>query len=146
MPASAVEVKVPVVVGIVATKTTLTAEFTDGRTVSVPLDWYPRLVHGAPEERNNVELYGDGTIHWPDLDEDISVEGLLAGRRSLESEASFERWLAARRAGRGLTLKGTAWQRGLRGKLFDKRRRATRKRRARPNKGVNKSKRGIRVA
>ena len=99
-----VETKAPEVVGVAATETTLTAKLADGHVISVPLDWYPRLVHGAPEERNNVELYGDGTIHWPDLDEDISVEGLLAGRRSLESEASFERWLAARRAGRGLTL------------------------------------------
>lgn len=103
-----VETKAPEVVSIVATKTTLTAEFTDGRTVSVPLSWYPRLVHGTPEERNNVELYGDGTIHWPDLDEDISVEGLLAGRRSLESEASFERWLAARRSGAWADAGGAA--------------------------------------
>lgn len=104
MPASTIEIKPPVVVGIVATETALTAEFTDGRAISVPLAWYPRLVHGTLEERNNVELYGDGTIHWPDLDEDISVEGLLAGRRSRESEASLARWLAAKRAGRGLTL------------------------------------------
>lgn len=104
MPTSAVEIKAPVVVGVVATETTLTAELADGRAISVPLAWYPRLVHGAPEERNNVELYGDGTIHWPDLDEDIRVESLLAGRRSRESEASLARWLAAKRAGRGLTL------------------------------------------
>lgn len=104
MTTSAVEVKAPVVVGIVATETTLTAELADGRAISVPLDWYPRLVHGTPKERNNVELYGDGTIHWPDLDEDIRVESLLAGRRSRESEASLARWLAAKRAGRGLTL------------------------------------------
>ena len=104
MTTSAVEVKAPVVVGIVATETALTAELADGRAISVPLDWYPRLAYGTLEERNNVELYGDGTIHWPDLDEDISVEGLLAGRRSRESEASLARWLAAKRAGRGLTL------------------------------------------
>ncbi len=104
MPASTIEIKAPVVVGIVATETTLTAEFADGRAISVPLDWYPRLAYGTLEERNNVELYGDGTIHWPDLDEDISVEGLLAGRRSRESESSLARWLAAKRAGRGLTL------------------------------------------
>ena len=104
MPASTIEIKSPVVVGVVATETALTAKLADGRAISVPLDWHPRLVHGTLEERNNVELYGDGTIHWPDLDEDIRVESLLAGRRSLESEASFERWLAARRAGRGLTL------------------------------------------
>ena len=104
MPASTIESKAPVVVGIVATETTLTAEFADGRAISVPLDWYPRLVHGAPEERNNIILYEGGYIRWPDLDEDIRVESLLAGRRSRESEASLARWLAAKRAGRGLTL------------------------------------------
>ena len=104
MTTSAVESKAPVVVGIVATETTLTAKLADGRAISVPLSWYPRLAYGTLEERNNVELYGDGTIHWPDLDEDISVESLLAGRRSRESEASFARWLAAKRAGHGLTL------------------------------------------
>ena len=104
MPASTIEIKPPVVVGIVATETTLTAKLADGRAISVPLDWYPRLAYGTLEERNNVELYGDGTIHWPDLDEDIRVESLLAGRRSRESEASLARWLAAKRAGRGLTL------------------------------------------
>ena len=104
MPASAVEIKAPVVVGIVATETTLTAKLADGRAISVPLSWYPRLVHGAPKERNNIILYEGGYIHWPDLDEDIRVESLLAGRRSRESEASLARWLAAKRAGRGLTL------------------------------------------
>lgn len=104
MATSSVELKVPVVVGVAATETTLTAKLADGRAISVPLDWYPRLAYGTLEERNNFELYGDGTIHWPDLDEDIRVESLLAGRRSRESEASLARWLAAKRAGRGLTL------------------------------------------
>ena len=104
MTASTIEIKAPVVVGIVATETTLTAKLADGRAISVPLDWYPRLVHGAPEERNNIILYEGGYIRWPDLDEDIRVESLLAGRRSRESEASLARWLAAKRAGRGLTL------------------------------------------
>jgi len=58
----------------------------DGRTIIAPLVWYPRLWHGTPEERNNFEIIGDGSIiHWPDLDEDLSVAGLLAGRRSGES-------------------------------------------------------------
>ena len=87
------------------TEDTLTAELTDGRTISVPLAWYPRLVHATPDERNNVELYaGSQHIHWPDLDEDLSVEGLLAGRPSGESPRSFKRWLEAKRAGRPLTL------------------------------------------
>ena len=99
-----IKIDVPEATEIRVTETTLTAEFTDGRTISVPLDWYPRLVHGAPEERNNIILYEGGYIRWPDLDEDIRVESLLAGRRSRESEASLARWLAAKRAGRGLTL------------------------------------------
>ena len=84
---------------------TLTAELSDGRTISVPLDWYPRLTHATPKERGNWELIGKGEgIHWPDLDEDISVEGLLAGRPSTEGSQSFRRWLAARRSGQALTL------------------------------------------
>ena len=71
----------------------LTVSLDDGRLVSVPLDWYPRLKEGTPEERAQYELLGKGTgIHWPLLDEDISVEGLLAGRRSGESEGSLEHW------------------------------------------------------
>jgi hypothetical protein len=69
----------------------------DGRALSVPLTWYPRLLHGTIKERETFELIGDGEgIHWPDLDEDISVEGLLAGRRSAESDASLARWIARR--------------------------------------------------
>jgi hypothetical protein len=65
----------------------------DGRSLSVPLAWYPRLLHGTAAERENYELLGDGEgIHWPELDEDISVEGLLAGRRSAESAASLMKW------------------------------------------------------
>jgi hypothetical protein len=76
----------------------LVVELRDGRTVSVPLKWYPRLVHGSPRERNRMELIGPGVgIHWPALDEDISVEGLLQGRPSGESEASLRRWLNSRR-------------------------------------------------
>ncbi len=75
----------------------LTIDFVDGRTISVPLDWYPRLVHATPDERNNWRLIGHGAgIHWPDLDEDISVENLLAGKSSLESQRSLERWLETR--------------------------------------------------
>ena len=94
-----------VVTNITFTNDTLEAELADCRTLSVPLDWYPRLVHATPEERDNWELYAEvGHIHWEDLDEDISVEGLLAGRRSGESEASFKRWLEVRQAGRGVAL------------------------------------------
>ena len=84
---------------------TLTVELVDCRIISVPLEWYPRLVHATAEERKNWEMFAnDRHIHWEDLDEDISVEGLLAGRRSGESEASFKRWLEARQAGRGVAL------------------------------------------
>jgi len=75
----------------------LVVNLTDGRTVSAPLAWYPRLLHGTDSERNDHELMGDGVgIHWPQLDEDISVEGILAGRPSRESKQSFEGWLASR--------------------------------------------------
>lgn len=70
----------------------------DGRAISVPLAWYPRLYHGTPSERLHFELIGDGEgIHWPELDEDISVEGLIAGKRSAESASSLARWLENRR-------------------------------------------------
>ncbi len=77
---------------------TLSVDLEDGRTVSVPIGWYPRLVHGTPAERRNFQISGAGYgIHWPDLDEDIGVEGLLAGKKSAESPASFERWLQNRK-------------------------------------------------
>ena len=77
----------------------LTVDLVDGRTIIVPLVWYPRLWYGSQEERNNYEIIGDGTlIHWPDLDEDLSVSGLLAGRRSGESRKSFKKWLEGRAA------------------------------------------------
>ena len=79
------------------TEDTLQVELSDGRTISVPLAWYPRLVQADKEERDRWELIGEGQgIHWPDLDEDISVEGLIAGRQSGESQRSFKRWLEAR--------------------------------------------------
>jgi hypothetical protein len=75
----------------------LTVRLDDGRTLSVPLAWYPRLLGGTEAERGNYELIGDGEgIHWPELDEDISVEGLLAGRRSAESASSLAKWLEKR--------------------------------------------------
>ena len=70
----------------------------DGRTLTVPLTWYPRLQHGTPNERRNWQLLGDGyAVEWPDLDEHIGVEALLAGRCSGESAKSLKRWLAGRR-------------------------------------------------
>ena len=105
MIVSTIEVRVPEAEEVTVTADTLTVELSDGRTISVPLDWYPRLVHATPEERNRWQLIGGGQgIHWPALDEDLSVEGLLAGRPSGESQRSFKRWLEAKQAGRGLTL------------------------------------------
>lgn len=76
---------------------TLTVDLADGRSISVPLAWYPRLAHGTPAERTNWRLIGRGEgVHWPDLDEDISVENLLSGARSGESQRSFKQWIAAR--------------------------------------------------
>lgn len=85
---------------ILVTGDALVVELVDGRTLTVPLAWYPRLLHGTPTERAHWRLIGNGMgVHWPDLDEDISVEGLLAGRRSGETVASIKRWLEARKAG-----------------------------------------------
>ena len=75
----------------------LIVELADGRSLSVPLIWYPRLWHGTPAERQNWRLIGDGVgIHWPELDEDIRIEGLLLGKRSGESQRSLQRWLEKR--------------------------------------------------
>ena len=105
MNVSTLEVRVPEAKDVTVTEDTLTAELSDGRTISVPLSWYPRLVHATPEERNNWRPIGTGQgIHWPDLDEDISVEGLLAGWPSGESQKSLKQWLEAKQEGRGLTL------------------------------------------
>jgi len=77
---------------------TLTVDLVDGRTLSVPLAWYPRLLHGSAQERANWRLVGDGQgIHWPDLDEDVSVENLILGKPSVESQPSLQRWLEQRR-------------------------------------------------
>ncbi len=105
MYVSTIEVMVPDALEVVVTEDTLTVELSDGRTISVPLDWYPRLVHATPGEQNNWRLIGGGQgIHWTDLDEDISVEGLLAGRQSGESQKSLKQWLEAKQTRQGLTL------------------------------------------
>ncbi|MFZ0592824.1 MAG: DUF2442 domain-containing protein [Bryobacteraceae bacterium] len=78
----------------------LIADLADGRTITVPLAWFPRLAHGTPKERANWRLIAGGEgIHWPDLDEDISVASLLAGRRSGETQESLRRWLEGRESG-----------------------------------------------
>ena len=83
---------------VIVVDDTLTVDLEDGRTISVPIGWHPRLAYGTPAERANFEISGAGFgIHWPELDEDIGVEGLLLGKKSMESSASFERWLQRRR-------------------------------------------------
>lgn len=85
------------VVSVRVTTDKLEVDFEDGRTHRLPLAWYPRLQHGTPKERNAWQLIARGRgVHWPLLDEDLSAEGLLAGRQSRESESSFAGWLAAR--------------------------------------------------
>ena len=100
MPISTVELHVPNVEDVTVTEETLTVELSDGRTLSVPLAWFPRLFRGSVAERSNWRLIGNGHgIHWEDLDEDISVEGLLIGKPSGESQASFKKWLEGRDPG-----------------------------------------------
>ena len=87
----------PRAVKVIVTDDTLTVDLEDGRTISVPIGWFPRLAHGSPEERANFQISGAGRgIHWPDLDEDIGIEGLLLGKKSTESPSSFKKWLERR--------------------------------------------------
>jgi hypothetical protein len=72
------------------TDSTLEVHLSDGRTLSVPLEWFPRLASATPSQRDHYELMGDGSgIHWPDVDEDISVVGLLLGNASRELPSSW---------------------------------------------------------
>ncbi|MBC7965538.1 MAG: DUF2442 domain-containing protein [Fuerstia sp.] len=97
MSSLAVENQAPLATQVKITRATLSVEIADGRTISAPLAWYPRLSHATPDERNSWRLIGGGRgIHWPALDEDISVANLLAGQPSAESQASFKKWLAGR--------------------------------------------------
>jgi hypothetical protein len=99
MAISAIEIVVPDALDVKVSEDTLSVDLTDGRTISVPLGWYPRLEHANPKERANWRFIGKGEgIHWEDIDEDVSIEGLLAGKPSGESQTSFKRWLKARQA------------------------------------------------
>ena len=105
MNISATSFVVQLATKVSVTEDTLSAELSDGRTISVPLAWYPRLLDATPDERQNLRLLGNGEgIHWPDLDEDVSVDNLLSGQPSGESATSFQRWLEARRKGKAVTL------------------------------------------
>ncbi len=104
MDTLAIELRTVTAQSVSVTKDALRVDLSDGRTVSAPLAWYPRLLHGTPKERNRWRLIGDGEgIHWPDLDEDLSVEGLVLGRPSGESQHSLKAWLARRAAKRRAT-------------------------------------------
>ena len=97
MNISAIETDIPKAENVKLTDDTLSVDMNDGRTISVPHEWFPRLVHATVEERNNWRLIGKGHgIHWEDIDEDINVKGLLAGKPSGESQASFKKWLRQR--------------------------------------------------
>ena len=97
MLTSRIEFEIPAVRSVRPTEDTLAVDLDDGRSLSVPLAWYPRLLHATNEERAAWRIVGRGHgLHWDALDEDISIENLLAGHRSGESQQSFERWLAAR--------------------------------------------------
>ena len=81
------------------TEDTIVVELSDGRTISVPLSWFPRLLKGSTQERNNWRFIGKGEgMNWPDLDEDISIAGLLDGIPSQESQESFQLWLKRRQS------------------------------------------------
>lgn len=94
-----IEGQIPEAVQVHVNDDTLSVELSDGRAISLPLSWFPRLSHGTADERNKWRLIAGGRgIHWTDLDEDISVENLLAGKPSGESQTSFKKWLDSRTA------------------------------------------------
>lgn len=98
MTTLAVEIEVPAARSVLVTEDTLNVDLYDGRSVSVPLPWFPRLFHASSEERENWRFIGKGQgIHWEDIDEDISVASLLFGKGSGESQQSFKKWLNSRK-------------------------------------------------
>jgi Protein of unknown function (DUF2442) len=97
MNSSTVESRIALARAVLVSEDTLSVELVDGRTIAVPLAWYPRLVHSTTVERNTWRLIADGRgIHWAAIDEDISIASLLAGQPSAESQSSFKNWLADR--------------------------------------------------
>ena len=101
MSISMVDIALPGAVSVSVSNDTISVELSDGRTIAVPLSWYPRLLHANPKERKNWRLIGNGSgIHWEDIDEDISVAGIVSGRPSQESQASFKKWIDKKRVAR----------------------------------------------
>ena len=98
IPSAAIALALPRAVSVTIDDDTLSVDLEDGRTISVPIGWYPRLAQGTSAERADFQISGAGYgIHWPELDEDIGVEGLLLGKKSTESPASLARWLQRRK-------------------------------------------------
>ncbi len=99
MSISQIEIELPRAEDVKVTNDSLIIDLTDGRTITVPLEWFPRLLHATPEERRNWRLIGRGRgVHWEEIDEDISVEGLVFGRPSGESQRSFKKWMDQRQS------------------------------------------------
>jgi hypothetical protein len=87
----------PLATHVQVSKDTLSVDLADGRSIAAPLAWYPRLYHATLKERKSWRLIAGGQgIHWPEVDEDISVANLLAGQPSAESQSSLKKWLAGR--------------------------------------------------
>jgi hypothetical protein len=94
---SAAERQTAIATHVVVKDDTLSVELADGRTIAAPLAWYPRLHHATQDERSDWRLIGGGGgIHWPAIDEDISIANLLAGQPSAETQSSLKKWLAGR--------------------------------------------------
>jgi len=89
--------KEPIITDLTIGDNAFVVHLADGRSLTIPYNWYPRLAYGTAAERQNWEVFGDGfAIHWSELDEDLAIDGLLAGNRSAESGRSLERWLRSR--------------------------------------------------
>jgi hypothetical protein len=94
------EPRIVAIESVAVTEDDLVTDFEDGRRISLPLAWYPRLLHATPAERSNWRLVGNGEgVHWPDLDEDVSAENLILGQSSRASQGSLARWLRSRQSG-----------------------------------------------
>lgn len=99
MTTLAIEIRSANAKHVLVTDESLIVDLEDGRTISLPVAWYPRLLHGTPKERSNWRLIGKGEgVHWPDLDEDLSIESMLLGKPSAEGRRSLKRWLETRQA------------------------------------------------
>ncbi len=84
-------------INVSVTDDNLAIELSDGRTITAPVSWYPRLLHATKKERLNWRWIGTGKgVHWPDIDEDISIENVVLGKPSMESQDSLKKWLNAR--------------------------------------------------